>query len=130
PVQDFILTDVDGTEITADILAEPSPVLLVFMYNINSADTECMEAIRTLADAAFAKGWYVYGVSASPFSQIEEVRHQFQLPFDFLQGDEKVIKTAIRANPVIMLLKEGVVLGNWSCAETPAFEEANARLGE
>ena len=128
PVQDFILTDVDGNELTNDLLAEPSPVLLVMSYNIVKADRSCMEEIRALADEAYKNGWYVYGVSASPFTQIEEVRHEHQLPFDFLQGDEKVIKTVVRANPGIVLMQEGTVLGTWSCAETPSFAEASERV--
>ncbi len=129
PVQDFILTDVDGYEVTNDLLADPSPVMLVMMYNVTTANTSCMDEIRTLAEAAFANGWYVYGVSSSPYTDIEQVRHDHQLPFDFLQGDEKVIKTTIRANPGIMLLQEGTVKGNWSCVETPTFEEAQRKLG-
>jgi uncharacterized membrane protein YphA (DoxX/SURF4 family)/peroxiredoxin len=128
PVQDFLLSDVDGNDITNDLLAEPSPLLLIYMYNVRKADTECMEQIKALADTGYKQGWYVYGVSASPFTEIEEVRHEHQLPFDFLQADEKVIKTAIRSNPGIMLLQQGTVKGNWSCAEAPSIEEASARL--
>jgi uncharacterized membrane protein YphA (DoxX/SURF4 family)/peroxiredoxin len=126
PVQDFILTDVDGNDLTADILAEPGPVLLVMMYNVEKAASSCMPAIKALADQAYANGWYVYGVSASPFTSIEAVRHEYQLPFDFLQADEKVIKTAIRSNPGTLVLQEGTVKGMWSCATTPDFATANS----
>ncbi len=128
PVQDFILTDVDGFELTEDILNEPGPILLVMMYNVATANESCMEEIRTLAGQAFANGWYVYGVSSSPFPRIEEVRHEHQLPFDFLQGDEKVIKTVVRSNPGIVLMQQGVVKANWSCAGAPTFEEAQQHL--
>ena len=129
-VQDFRFTDKDGYDPTQDLLAEPSPVLLIAMYDVLEADTDAMEQIRSLVDAASANGWYVYGISASPFSVIEEVRHEYQLPFDFLQGDEKVIKTVIRANPGIVLMREGTVKGKWSSAETPDFDQAKAKLAE
>src|SRR5690606_10867247 len=129
-VQDFRFTDKDGYDPTQDLLAEPSPVLLIAMYDVLEADTDRMEQIRSLVDAASANGWYVYGLSASPFSTIEEVRHEYQLPFDFLQGDEKVIKTVIRANPGIVLMQEGTVKGKWSSAETPDFDQAKAKLQE
>src|SRR5690606_2434953 len=63
-VQDFRFTDVDGYDPTQDLLAEPSPVLLIAMYDVLEADTDCMEDVRSLAEAASANGWYVYGVSA------------------------------------------------------------------
>ncbi|MCW5897711.1 MAG: DoxX family protein [Flavobacteriales bacterium] len=128
PVQDFVLTDIDGMDVTNDILAEEGPVLLVLTYDTRKSATSNIARIRTLSEQAFANGWYVYGVSANGFDRIEEFRHEHQLPFDFLQCDEKTIKTMARANPAVVLLKQGVVKGLWHANDTPAFEEAKARL--
>jgi len=128
PVQDFLLTDKDGYEATADILNEPGPVLLVMMYNVKKTPAGKLPAIVKLAAEASAKGWYVYGVTASPWEDVEEVRHTHQLSFDFFQSDEKVIKTTIRANPGIMLLQGGTVRGLWHGNDAPTFEEAKARV--
>jgi len=127
-VQDFILSDVDGNDITNDVLSEPSPILLVMMYNVRKSSTRCLPAIAALAQEAFANGWYVYGVSASPWEVTDELRHAHQLPFDFVQCDEKTIKTAVRSNPGVLLLKEGTVRGKWHCNDTPTFVEASARI--
>jgi uncharacterized membrane protein YphA (DoxX/SURF4 family)/peroxiredoxin len=128
PVQDFLLTDMDGYDITDDVLVEPTPVLLVMTYNVEKSSTANVAAIRALAEAAFANGWYVYGVSSSPFSATDAFRHEHQLPFDYVQCDEKTIKTAIRANPGIILLKEGTVMGKWHANDTPTFEEVQGKL--
>lgn len=125
-VQDFLLTDVDGNDITPDVLSDPSPVLLVMMYDVAKASPACMPAIRALADEAFTNGWYVYGVCANTFDRAEELRHTHQLPFDFVQCDEKTIKTAIRSNPGVMLLQEGTVRGLWHCNDVPTFDRAKA----
>jgi hypothetical protein len=121
-VQDFMLTDMDGVDVTDGILAEANPVLLVMMYNVEKGDRSCLPGIASLAHAAFSKGWYVYAVSASPFEAYEEVRHAYQLPFDMLQCDEKTIKTAIRSNPGIMLLQMGSVKGLWHCNDVPSLD--------
>ncbi len=126
PVSDFILTDRDGYDLTNDVLAEPSPVLLITMYNASTAATGPMPAIAKLAQDANAAQWYVYGVSASGWDDIEEVRHEHQLPFDFVQCDEKTIKTVVRANPGIVLLQGGTVKGLWHGNDTPTFEEVKA----
>ena len=128
PVSDFALSTSDGSDITADILAEPSPILLVMMYNVEKSATECLPAIKQLADEAYKNGWYVYGVSASPWEAIEKMRHENQLAFDFAQCDEKTIKTAIRSNPGIMVLQQGAVRGLWHCNDTPSFEVAKATI--
>ncbi len=128
PIQDFILSDIDGYDTTDDLLNETIPVLLVLAYNVEKADTDQMEAIRALSMTAFEQAWYVYGVSANTFDRIEEFKHQHQLAIDFFQCDEKTIKTAVRANPGIMLLKNGVVMGKWHGNDTPTFEEAQEKL--
>ncbi len=125
-VQDFLLTDVDGVDVTDGILEEPGPVLLLTTKNIKEASTDCIPAINALATAASNNGWYFYGVSASPFTDIDEFRHANQTPFDFLLCDETTVKTINRSNPGLMLLQGGVVIGQWHCNDIPTFEEVKA----
>ncbi|MBK6882297.1 MAG: DoxX family protein [Flavobacteriales bacterium] len=127
-VQDFRLTDVDGNDLTASILDEPSPVLLVMLYNVETTEKDGLSAIKALVDEAYKKGWYVYGVAANDFSAIEEFRHAEQLPFDFVQCDEKTIKTVVRSNPGVLLLQEGTVRGKWHWNDVPSFAEAEVGL--
>ena len=127
-VQDFRLTDAEGNDLTAAILDEPEPVLLVMMYNVEKTSHSCLPEIKGLVDDAYKKGWYVYGVAANDFATTEEFRHAEQLPFEIVQCDEKTIKTAIRSNPGVMLLQQGTVRGNWHCNDVPTFEEAGTAL--
>ncbi|MBK6371072.1 MAG: DoxX family protein [Flavobacteriales bacterium] len=127
-VQDFRLTDVDGNDLTASILDEPSPVLLVMLYNVETTEKDGLSAIKALVDEAYKKRWYVYGVAANDFSAIEEFRHAEQLPFDFVQCDEKTIKTVLRSNPGVLLLQEGTVRGKWHWNDVPSFAEAEVGL--
>ncbi|MBK8497280.1 MAG: DoxX family protein [Flavobacteriales bacterium] len=127
-VQDFRLTDRDGYELTRDILTADQPVLLVLCYNVTKSDASNMPAIAKLAADAEAKGWYVYGMTANGWDEIESFRHEHQLAFTFAQGDEKVIKTMVRANPGILLLNGGTVKGIWPGKDAPSFEEAAGSL--
>lgn len=124
PVQDFHLVDRDDYDMTEDVLNEEGPVLLITMYNVERASASCMQEIAALAGEAQRSGWYVFGVSASGWDRIEEIRHEHQLSFDFVQCDEKTVKTAVRSNPGILLLKRGTVMGKWHCNDTPTFQEA------
>ncbi len=127
-VSDFLLTDGDGNEITEDILAEPTPVLLIMMYNVESTRTDHLAEIAQLADTASKKGWYVYGVSANTWEDVETMRHEHQLSFDFLQCDEKTVKTVIRSNPGILLLQQGTVRGKWHDNDVPDIVEVDGTL--
>lgn len=128
PIPDFSLVDVDGYDLADDIMAEEQPVLLFTMYNVRKASAKPMDRIRTLAQEAQAQGWYVYGVTASSYDAIEEFRHTHGLAVDFLQCDEKVVKTIARSNPAVVLLRQGTVMGKWHGSDTPTVEEALIRL--
>lgn len=128
PIHDFVLTDKDGVDVTEGILAEPTPVVLVVSKDITEASGDCQPAINALADAAFKNGWYVYGVTASGYEQIEAFRHTHQNPFDYLRCDGTVLKTVIRSNPGIVLLQQGVVRGQWHCNDVPTLEDAKGAL--
>jgi len=123
-VQDFRLTDKDGVDITDDVLAEPTPVLLVVVKTIGEASTGCLPKIKELTDAAYSNGWYVYGATATGSDETEAFRHEHQLAFDFVTCDEITLKTMIRSNPGVVLLKEGRVMGQWHCNDVPTLEEA------
>ena len=121
PVADFRLTDRDGVDITADILAEPTPVMLIVIKNLTDASTDCLPAIKALTDEAYKKGWYVYGATATSLDDVEAFRHEHQLAFDFVTCDETTLKTIIRSNPGVVVLTEGVVKGQWHCNDVPTL---------
>ncbi len=125
-VQDFRLIDVENYDQTQAILSEPTPILLVMMYDVKKTDRSCLADIKALAAEAYKDNWYVYGVTANDFGTVEEFRHEVQLPFEMLQCDEKTIKTAIRSNPGVILLKEGTVKGAWHCNDVPAYSDVSS----
>jgi uncharacterized membrane protein YphA (DoxX/SURF4 family)/peroxiredoxin len=127
-VQDFILTDQDGNDLTEDILNAEEPVLLVVEKTISETRTKCQPSINTLAEAAGKAGWKVYGVTSSSYDESESFRHANQNMFDFLTCDEVTLKTMIRSNPGIVLLQHGVVRGKWHCNDVPSFAKAKKKL--
>ncbi|MBL0126971.1 MAG: DoxX family membrane protein [Flavobacteriales bacterium] len=128
PVQDFRLTDRDDYDLTDDVLHADQPVLLITAYDLTKTDTGNLAAIAKLANDAQAKGWYVYGVCTNGWEVVDEFRHEHQLAFEFVRCDEKVIKTMVRANPGIMVLKDGTVKGIWHGNDAPTFEEAEGKV--
>jgi len=75
--------------------------------DVKDASTKCLPAIKALTDAAYRNGWYVYGATSSSYEEVEQLRHDNQLAFDFTTCDEVTLKTMIRSNPGIVLLQQG-----------------------
>jgi uncharacterized membrane protein YphA (DoxX/SURF4 family) len=127
-VQDFLLSDRDGNDLTDSILQAKEPVLLIVVKTIDQANTRCQPAINRLADAAEQAGWKVYGVTSSSYDESEPFRHANQNMFDYLTCDEVTLKTMIRSNPGIVLLQQGTVRGKWHYHDVPSFAKAQKAL--
>ena len=113
PVHDFMLEDVQQD--LAPILLEKEKVMLVIIYNLDKSDANGFPAIKEASEKAIAKGYAVYGVSASFSDDLLVAQEKYNLPFDFLFCDETTLKTMIRANPGIIILNKGTVTQkkNW-----------------
>tara|TARA_B100000809_G_scaffold262345_1_gene313117 strand:- start:1022 stop:1990 length:969 start_codon:yes stop_codon:yes gene_type:complete len=113
PVHDFMLEGVQQD--LAPILLEKEKVMLVVIYNLDKSDTNGFPAMKVVSEKAIAKGYTVYGVSASFSDDLLVAQKKYNLPFDFLFCDETTLKTMIRANPGIIILNKGTVTQkkNW-----------------
>jgi len=126
-ILDFLALDMDGNDLK-DSLLQMDKVFLVVLWNPELANKSPLKNIADFANKAQALGIKVYGFSAADYDAIENLRHEHQLAFPFLQGDEKVLKTMIRANPGVMYLEKGKVINMWSGVDVPTnYEEASAK---
>ena len=124
PIHDFVLEDADGNDYTEDILAEPF-IFLAISYDINAANADFQVALNALNEGALNDpdgGPYMYGLASNTYAEIDAYRHEHQVIYDVLTGDATMLKTIIRANPGLILLKEGTVVGKWHYNDLPIYE--------
>ncbi|MGB2128121.1 MAG: MauE/DoxX family redox-associated membrane protein [Flavicella sp.] len=112
PVHDFFLES-ETEDLTTTIL-EASKSMLIISYNLDVAEEDAFTAVKEVAQKAKDKGYLVYGVSASATSELTALQKKLGLPFEFLFCDETTLKTMIRANPGIMILKNATITGKWN----------------
>lgn len=113
PVHDFMLED-EQSDLAPELLKKEK-VLLVIIYNLEKVDVNGFPAIKEVTTKAIAKGYTVYGVSASFTDDLVLAKEKYNLPFNFLFCDETTLKTMIRANPGVVILDKGTVVEkkNW-----------------
>ena len=54
--------------------------------------------------------------------KIEDFRHDAQAAYPFYTADDLLIKTMMRSNPGIFLLKNGHIIHKWHIKKLPDFE--------
>ncbi|MHB1196752.1 MAG: BT_3928 family protein [Lutibacter sp.] len=113
PIHDFYLENADGKNLTDEVLNEDK-VMLIVAYNIDKSDRQGFPKIKTVTDQVIKNGYKVYLLSASMEEDFLAVKDKFDLNFEMLFCDETTLKTIIRANPGIVTLQKGTVIGKWN----------------
>ena len=128
PVHDFVITDDDGYELQDDILAEEEYLFLIIFSDVNYANSKTMARVNSFAEAAEADGKFVYALTASLYDDVDQFRHENQVPITFYSADETMLKTVIRSNPGIVMLKKGDVIGKWHFNDLPDYSQLKKEL--
>lgn len=113
PIHDFYLENMEGENLTDEVLNEDK-VMLIVTYNIDNSDRQGFSKIKIVTDKAITNGYKVYALSASLEEDFLDIKDEFNLNFDMLFCDETTLKTIIRANPGIVALQKGTVTGKWN----------------
>ncbi|MDD3722020.1 MAG: DoxX family membrane protein [Lutibacter sp.] len=113
PIHDFYLENMEGANLTDDVLATDK-VMLIVAYNLDKSDRQGFSKIKEITDVASKSGYKVYALTASLEAEFLDLKDEFDLNFDMLFCDETTLKTIIRANPGIVTLQKGTVTGKWN----------------
>jgi hypothetical protein len=126
-VSDFAIEDGNNSEVTEELLNEPGYSLMIVAYHLyDTPEYEQIfkEKVNPLAAAAQKAGWKVYAlVTYADAEKAEAFRQKTGAAYPFHHGDDKLLKTIIRANPGVVVLKNGQVLANYHQRYLPTFEE-------
>ena len=119
PIHDFSITSTEGEDMTKSILSDPGYSFLIVSYKLENASRKGLEDLNSFALMASANGYSVYGMTASTIQTIDSSKLWLKPVFNFYTTDEITLKTMIRSNPGLMLIKEGNVIGKWSYRNIP-----------
>ena len=79
--------------------------------------------MQEFSQAAEADGRDFIALSSTITERVEEIKQELGLTFEVYQADDITLKTMVRSNPGLMLLKDGVVLDKWSFNDFPTYSE-------
>jgi len=119
PIHDFSITTAEGYDVTDEVLADEGYTFLLAAHRLNKSDRQAMERASAIAGFCNEHGHGFYCLTASPQSEIEQLKTELGLTYDFCFTDEITLKTIIRANPGLVLLQKGIVIGKWHYNDMP-----------
>ena len=123
PIHDLVIEHPTLGNITEEILEDDNHTILAVAYNLNQSDTQYQPAINRLAEYACEKGIRFYGLTSSSERDIETYKKRYHVPYEFCTADEIQLKTMIRSNPGVIILREGTILDKWAGKDVPDVKE-------
>ena len=127
PIHDFSLTDTKtGEDITDNVLSHKGYTFLLISRSLAYADDSNFGDIDQIYEYASEHNIPFYCVTASTDSDINRWRDLTGAEYPFCTADETTLKTIIRSNPGLLLLKDATIIGKWSHNQLPDPDELTA----
>ena len=122
-IQDLTIQDAQGNNYTNELFSNPFNNLVIVAYDLNHTDADALERLNALA-INLSQNFNTRTVmltsnSAESAGAFAKLHH---LVFEIFYADEVPLKTIVRANPGVLLLKNGTILGKWHYHSVPNYE--------
>ena len=105
-------------EISEQLLAAEGYTFLMVAYDLRKADDSYTDLINDLYDYCRRYGYGFYAITATD-DLVEHWQDRTGGEYPFCHADETILRTIIRSNPGLVLLKNGTVINKWSSRDIP-----------
>ena len=120
PIHDFSITDnKTGLDLTNSVLSHKGYTFLLIAPHLETADDSNFGDIDRLYEYAQSYDISFYCLTASTTKAIKRWIDLTGAEYPFCITDEAVLKTIIRSNPGLLLLKDGTIINKWSHNNLP-----------
>jgi uncharacterized membrane protein YphA (DoxX/SURF4 family) len=124
------LEDEAGNDVTGNVIDNPGFQFILVAWDLAETDKEAFLKILPFYKKAEAEGNSFVCLTATDFPGIRKFRLANGTAFEFYTADDVVLKTMIRSNPGLILIKDGKVLGKWHYNDFPLYDEVMKSGGE
>ncbi len=122
PITDFRIMSFEDEDLTDQILSDTTGVFLLISPKLSKASEERIDEINNLYDYAVENNLSFYCLTGSDQTEVKRWIDYTGAEYPFLFVDEVTLKTVIRSNPGLVVLKGGTIMGKWHYNDFPQEE--------
>lgn len=130
PIHDFSIQKANGDDITDSVLTAKGYIFLLVSPHLEQADDSNFGDIDLLYEYCQERKIPFYCLTASTKKDIDHWADITGAEYPFCFTDETTLKTIIRSNPGLLLLKDGTIIRKWSHNDLPSSSSLNAPLSK
>lgn len=111
-LKDFAIKDANGNDVSADMFAVDQYIFFIIIPELKNVNVDGYNKLIKIVDAAANDGKLVFILTGSVLDDMKKFaeQHQKEYAFEVYNTDATPLKTIMRSNPGIMILKKGVIV--------------------
>lgn len=130
PIHDFSIQTQQGDDLTQEVLNDTSYTFLLISPHLEYADDSNFGDIDRIYEYAQTYNYPFYCLTSSTEPHIKRWQDLTGAEYPFYMTDETTLKTIIRSNPGLLLLKKGTIIRKWSHNDLPKEADMQRPLNE
>ncbi len=123
PIRDFSIQSAEGDNVIDFFIYDENYVFMLIAHNLEKSGRKSQDKINNLAEWARENGFAFICLTSSLPDQSELFARETGATYEFFNCDEVTLKTMIRSNPGLIVIKSGTILGKWHYNDIPTPEE-------
>lgn len=122
-IKDLSISDASGTDYTKELIENPYYNLIIVAYDLGATNEKAMAKLNKMAFEA-EKDFNIRTVllTSNSAQDANAFSKRMKLFTEIFYADAVPLKSMVRANPGVLLLKDGVVINKWHYNTMPSFE--------
>ncbi|WP_316746676.1 BT_3928 family protein [Pedobacter gandavensis] len=122
-IKDLLISDASGTDYTKELIENPYYNLVFVAYNLKDTNEEAIAKLNALAlNAAEQFNIRTVLLTSNSAQDAQAFSKKMKLFSEVFYADAVPLKSMVRANPGVILLKNGVIINKWHYNTVPSFE--------
>lgn len=123
-IKDLKISNAAGEDLTSTVIEHSAYQFLIIVYDLDKTDLQAFKSLNELTAKA-AQGFQISSLvlTASSIDQAEQLKKNLSINMPFFFADAIPLKSMVRANPGIILIKNGIIIDKWHYQNMPAYED-------
>jgi len=128
PIHDFMVDDSNKVNRNQQIISNPNYQFLLISSDLSHAEPSVFAALNTFYEQCTKDTIGFDALCGSDFKSMAQFALKNNAAYQFYGVDATALKSVVRSNPGLVLLKNGVVLDKWAWRCFPTYEKFKAKI--
>ena len=122
-IVDNMMFMTSSDDATCDIITDTSYVFMAIHYDLLQSNPKNQSKVNAVYEFAQKQGYAFYGATSSLEDVIAKYSEDYGATYPFVSADDILLKTIVRSNPGLVLMKNGKIIDKWHHNDIPTIED-------